>query len=135
MPVWMLVLASFSLVAAVLWFMFRMPASGAGLYPWAPSLALVSAWFGLGAVALAAALWSLDHADYWVALALLLVDPAALTAGVLVLWIYRHEGAEVETVVLQKQQARVGIALALIAVAAGYAFVMTHKTPFTPVGR
>jgi len=135
MPVWMLVLASFSLVAAVLWFMFRMPASGSGLYPWAPPLALVSAWFGLGAAALAAALWSLDQADYWVALALLLVDPAALAAGVLVLWIYRREGAAIETVVLQKQQARVGIALALIAVAAGYTFVMTHKTPFTPVGQ
>jgi len=135
MPTWLLVLASFLLVAVVLWFMFRMPASGAALFPWAPPLALSSVWLGLAATALAVGLWVLDHADYLVAIALLLIDPAALATGILVLWIYRHEDTPKETVVLQKQQACVGITLALLAVAVGYAFVMIHKAPFTPVGQ
>lgn len=135
MPTWFLVLASCGLVAVVLWFMFRLPASGTGLYPWAPPLALASVWFGVAAAVLAAVLWLVAHADYWVALALLVVDPAALTAGVMVLWIYRRDAGVEETVVLQRLQARVGIVLAMVAVAMGYVFVMTHKMPFTPVGQ
>lgn len=128
------VLGSLALVAVVLWFMWKLPASGERFYGWGPTLALASAWAGLAGVVASLLLWVMPMPDLWIAAILLVLDPAAVCAGVLVLWIYRrHEGVE-DTVFLQLVQARVGITLALAAVTIGYWFVMTHKAPFTPVG-
>ena len=121
------------IVAAVLWFMWRLPKSEA-LFGWAPPMALVSAWAGLIAAIVSALLWVLPYPDRWVALTFLLLDPAAIACGVLVLWIYRGHDDEGHTIVLQRLQANIGIVLGLIAVTVGYVYVMTHKTPFTPVG-
>jgi len=69
---------------------------------------------------------------------LLLLDPGSIAAGTLVFWIYRGFGqasdSQAATVDLQRFQARVGLAMGLLAVAIGYVYVMTHKQPFTPVG-
>jgi hypothetical protein len=129
------VIASLGLVAAVLWFMWKLPASGERFFAWAPPLALMSAWAGLVAVVISIVLWWLPGPDVWITGILLVLDPAALCGGILVLWIYRrYEGTE-PTVTAQRTQARAGIILSLIAVTIGYIFVMTHKTPFSPVGQ
>ncbi len=128
------VAASVALVVAVLVFMWKLPATGERFFGWAPPLALASAWAGLFAVFASIMLWWLPGTDWWITAIMLVLDPAAICAGVLVLWIYRrHQGGE-ETVHMQMTQARIGIALAMLAVAIGYVFVMNHKTPFTPVG-
>jgi hypothetical protein len=125
------VVASAALVAGVLFFMWKLPASGERFYGWAPPLALMSAWAGLGGLAFSVLLWFTSVPDIWITGLLLVLDPAAVCAGILVLWIYRrHEGSE-ETVHMQLTQARVGIFLALLAVTIGYVFVMTKKQVFT----
>lgn len=134
MPVWMQVSLAILITATVLWFMFRIPRRGESFYEWAPPLALFSAWMGLAALTLSGLLWLMELSDQWVALGLLLVDPATLTAGILVLWIYRTNPNPATTIQLQRLQAKVGIALGLAAIALGYAYVLNHKTPFTPVG-
>ncbi len=128
------VVASLLLVAAVLWFLWRLPRSSGALDWLAPPLALSSAWVGLAALPASAALWVLPNPDRWVAVSLLLLDPAALALGVGVMWIYRGRKGESHTVTLQRTQARVGITLGLLAVTVGYLYVLTHKTPFTPTG-
>ena len=128
------VLVSALLVAGVLWFMWRLPRRGQRLFGSAPPLALGSAWAGLIAAVVSALLWWLPHPDRWVTALFLFVDPAAVAAGVLVLWIYRGWRDGGETVSAQRIQARVGIALGLLAVALGYWFVMSRKDPFTPIG-
>lgn len=128
------VIASIGLVIAVLVFMWKLPASGERFFGWAPPLALMSAWAGLIGVLFSVLLWIMPMPDLWITGILLVLDPAAICAGTLVLWVYRrHEGLE-ETVLMQMTQARIGITLALVAVTIGYLFVMTHKEPFTPVG-
>ena len=123
------------LVIGVLFFMWKLPASGERFYGWAPVLARLSAQLGLLAVIFSIVLWWLPGPDVWITAILLALDPAALCSGVLVLWIYRrYEGFE-ETVLMQLTQARVGIGLSIVAVVIGYWFVMTHKEPFTPVGQ
>ena len=134
MPVWVQVAASFLLVAVVMWFMFRLPRRGESLYGWAPPLALLSVWSGLAAVVLTPLLWIVRYPDVWIAAFLLFLEPASLAAGILVLWIYRDLNTGEKTILLQRLQARIGIGLGLTAVAAGYAYVLMHKTPFTPVG-
>jgi len=125
------VAGSAALVAAVLFFMWKLPASGERFYGWAPPLALMSAWAGLAGLAFSVLLWIMPMPDVWITGLLLVLDPAAMCAGLLVLWIYRkHEGVE-ETILMQLTQARIGIFLALLAVMIGYLFVMTHKEPFT----
>jgi hypothetical protein len=128
------VLVSALLVTAVLVFMWRLPRRGEALAGWAPPLALVSAWTGLLAGAISAALWLLPFPDRWLAAALLFFDPASIACGTLVLWIHRGVEAGPPAVDAQRTQARVGIVLGIAAVVLGYAYVMTHKTPFTPVG-
>lgn len=128
------VIVSILLVAAVLWFMWRMPRGNESLYGWAPPLALGSAWAGLAAVLLTALLWVVSVPDRWLPAVFIVLDPFAIGAGVLVLWIYRGHDASNETIEAQQVQAKVGIALGIVAVALGYVYVMTHKTPFTPVG-
>lgn len=128
-------IVSAMIVLAVLWWMWRLPASrGETLYGWGPPLALLSVWVGLVSLVTTVVLWFAPFPDALIVILFLLMDPAALTAGVLVLWIYRGDERDEQTVELQRQQAWVGIILALLAVAGGYAYVMTHKSPFTPVG-
>lgn len=83
-------------------------------------------------------LWWVGYPDVWLVGLLLLVDPATIAAGILVLWLYRGpltaQGDEAVAMGRQRQQAVVGIALGLLAVALAYVYVMTHKRPFTPVG-
>lgn len=141
MILWQL-LASAILVAAVLFFMWRLPPAGEGLLPWAPPLALLSAWSGLIALVVSLALWILPYPDRWLTALFLALDPAAVGSGTLVLWLYRghrHTGEQdgagpADPAAAHRMQAKVGLSLGLAAIVAGYIFVMTHKTPFTPVG-
>lgn len=128
-------LISALIILGVLWFMWKLPRRGEALFGWAPPLALLSAWLGLAGVATSLLLWLLPTPDRWIAVVFLLLDPAALAAGILVLWIYRGMDSHTEAVAMQRIQAKVGIGLGLLAVAIGYAFVMTHKAVFTPVGQ
>jgi hypothetical protein len=128
------VIASIGLVLVVLGFMWRLPASGERFFGWAPPLALMSAWAGLLGVIFSVLLWIMPMPDLWITGILLVLDPAAMCAGILVMWIYRHHQGVEETIHMQLTQARVGILLALVAVTVGYLYVMTHKAPFTPVG-
>ncbi len=134
MPVWLQVTASFLLVGAVIYYMFRLPRRGEALYGWAPPLALLSVWSGLVAAVLSPLLWVVRYPDLWVAALLLLLEPAALAAGTLVLWIYRGLNTAERTILIQRLQAKFGIGLGLAAVAVAYVYVFFHKTPFTPVG-
>lgn len=133
MPVWLKVAASIALVAAVLWWMWRRPVRES-LYPWAPPLALASAWLGLLAAIFSAGLWFLPYPDRWLVVVLLLLDPGASASGVLTFWLLRDISHDDQGAQAQRLQATVGLVLVLIAITLGYIFVMTHKTPFTPVG-
>lgn len=128
------VAASALLVAVVLWWMWRLPRKNETLFAWAPPLGLLSAWCGVVALIGTALLWAAAQPDRWIAMLFLVIDPAAVASGTLVLWIYRDFETDLETVALQRMQAKVGIVVGIAAVALGYLFVMTHKTPFTPVG-
>jgi len=125
------VIASIALVVAVLWAMWRIPRRGERGFAFAPPLALFSAWLGLAAVALSIALWFVAAADVWIALVMLVINPGALTAGILVQWIYRGYQTDEPTVAAQRLQGRVGIVLGSIGVVLSYVFVMTHRMPFT----
>jgi hypothetical protein len=131
------VVGALLLVAAVLWWMWRLPRRGeAGDDPpaWAAWLALLSPWSGLAALVAAAGMWLTAWADLLLTLTLLLLSPLAVGAGVLVLWAHRGAAGmddHVQVRAMQRLQARVGLALGLAAVAAVYAFVLTHLTPFT----
>lgn len=122
-------IASAALVLAVLFFMWRMPKTGERFFAWAPPLALLSAWGGLAALVGSGLLWVLPSPDAWVTLLFLVLDPLAITCGILVMWIYRGHEEQQETIRAQQTQARVGIALGLAAVVVGYVFVMTQKRP------
>ena len=130
------ILISALIVLAVLWCMWRIPRKGDALFGASPRLAFISTWTGLAALISSAALWALPAkmADQAIVIVFLALDPASLAAGVLVLWIYRGYESHEKTIGLQRAQAWTGIVLGLTAVALGYVFVMTHKTPFTPVG-
>lgn len=126
-------ISSALIVLGVLVFMWRLPKAGASVLAASPLLALLAPWAGLLSVAGSILIWFVSYPDPWLVALFLVVDPAAIALGVLVLWIQRGQPFE-EAVSLQRMQANVAIALGLVAVALGYAFVMTHKTPFTPVG-
>ena len=128
------VTVSILVVAGVLWWMWRLPRRGETGYTWAPLLALGSAWSGLIAAGSGAALWVVTHPDSWLPLVLLILAPGAIAAGIWVFWIYRGTAQPLATVDLQRAQAAVGIFLGLLAAVAGYWYVLSHKTPFTPVG-
>jgi len=126
---------SLLLVVAVVWWMWRLPRASDALLGWGPALALFSTWTGLMAVVSSFALWVVPSPDRWLPAILMLLDPACCAAGVLVLWLYRgYEGQEA-TVSYQRLQAKVGIGLGIAAIAVGYLYVMTHKTPFTMIGQ
>ena len=130
------ILISALIVLAVLWGMWRIPRKGDALFGAAPRMAFISTWMGLTALIASAALWALpaNGADQAVVVVFLGLDPASIACGVLVLWIYRGYETHEDTIGLQRAPAWMGIILGLLAVAVGYAFVMTHKTLFTPVG-
>lgn len=125
--------ASVLLVAVVLYFMWRMPRRSEALAGWAPPLAFMSAWSGLLGAVFSALLWVLPYPDVWVVVLFLVLDPLACAAGVLVLWIHRGV-ADSEPIDMQRMQARIGVTLGAVAVAIGYAYVMTHKTIGTAPG-
>ncbi len=125
------------LVAAVLWWMWRLPRRGGPPPASAAWLALLSPWVGLAAFATAALAWLIAWADLLLTVTLLALSPLAVGAGVLVLWVHRGASPADEHAAarsLQRLQAWVGLVLGLAAVAVAYAFALTHKTPFTPVG-
>ena len=107
------------IVLAVLWFMWRLPRSGDKYFSWAPPLAFISAWMGLLGLVLSVVVRWLRYPDTWVALLFLMIDPIAIGTGTLVLWVYRGHDSAVQTIAMQHIQARVGIALGILAVAAG----------------
>lgn len=125
--------ASIALVVIVLVFMWRMPRRGEAYYPWAPPMALGSVWIGLLAVLSAAAMFVVATPDAMVIAVCQFLAPIALGLAVLVFWIYRGADAA-ETIELQRTQASVGLGLAVAAVAIGYAYVLTHKAPLSPIG-
>lgn len=127
-------LASAALVVAVLWFMWRLPRKNTATYAgWTPWLAIGSAWAGLFAVVSAGLLWVLPYPDRWLPWILLLLCPAAVGAAVLVFWVYRGQ-TNSGPAAMHRTQARFGLTLGLLAVLIAYAFVLTHKALFTPVG-
>ena len=123
------------IVLGVLWFMWRLPRSGDKFFAWAPPLAFASPWAGLLGLVLSILLRWLPYPDRWLVLIFLVLDPVSIATGTLVLWIYRGHDAGPETITMQRLQARVGIILGLLAVAAGYFYVMTNKPPMTPIGK
>ncbi|MEE9212098.1 MAG: hypothetical protein V3U29_05535 [Phycisphaeraceae bacterium] len=128
------VVASAALVMAVLWGMWRLPRRGEALFDWAPPMALISPWAGVLALVTSVLLWVLPYPDRWVSLTFLLLDPGAIATGVLVLWIYRGRVHTSPTIDSQCLQAKVGIALGMLAIVAGYLYVMWSKSPGTAVG-
>ena len=134
MPLWLQVGLSFFVCGVVIFLMWRIPRRGDALFDWAPPLALISGWAGLIALWASATLWVLSAPDPWIASVLLFLDPGAIGAGVLVLWIYRRYDSVEHTVGYQILQAKVGIALGLVAVAMGYLFIFTHTPPGSVVG-
>ena len=133
MPLWLKLLLSFGIVAVVLYFMWRIPRRGESFFGWAPRLALTSAWVGLIAVACAAATWVTGRSDPWIVLSFMALDPIAIAAGTLVLWIYRRYDSPELTIEHQRVQAQVGIVLALLAVVIGYMYVFLHRRPDVPL--
>lgn len=125
------VVVSVALVAAVLWFMWRLPRAGERWRAVAPPLALACAWAGLASLLLTALLWVLPWPDLWLVVTFLVLYPAALASGVLVHWVHRGDDSLEAAIDAQLLQAKVGLVLGLVAVALGYLYVMTHKTPFT----
>lgn len=125
--------ASVALVVIVLVFMWRMPRRGEAYYPWAPPMALGSVWIGLLGVLSAAAMFFVPSPDAMVIAVCQFLAPISVGLAVLVFWVYR--GADdAETILLQRLQAKVGLALGVLAVAVGYAYVLSHKAPLTPIG-
>ncbi len=134
MPLWLKLALSALLVVMVFAAMWRIPRRDESFFNWAPTLALISAWLGLIASVVSLLLWILPVADPIIALLLLVLDPAAVCTGTLVLWIYRRHESTEHTIYQQKLQAMFGIALGIAAVAAGYTFIFWHKAPGTTVG-
>lgn len=130
------VVVSLLIVAVVIAFMWRMPVREGAYFMWAPYLAITSAWSGLLSLVGSLLLFTgwLPAPDAWVVLFFLGLDPLAVGAGILTHWVYRRQHAVEATVSAQRVQAKVGIVLGLLSVAAGYVYVMTHKTPFSAVG-
>ncbi len=128
MPLWLQVTLSFVLVTMVLFFMWRLPRRGESFFGWAPPLALISVWAGLMAVVCAVITWFVSRPDPLIAASLLFVDPAAITTGTLVLWIYRRYESPEQTIGQQRIQAVVGIVLGILAVVVGYVFVFVYRT-------
>ena len=129
MPVWLQVIFSVLLIVVVLWFVWKLPRRGEALAGWAPWLALASAWIGLAAAACSALTWFVPNSDPFLAILFMALVPGALTSGLLALWIQRGQPNIDAPIAAQRTQALVGITLALLAIALGYAFVFAHRSP------
>ncbi len=114
-------------IIAVLFYMWQMKGDCKKHYPWAPALGITSVWSGLCALLGTVMLWFFPvFFNDWLITSLLFLTPFSATAGVLVLWLYRHEPREglEETIFFQLSQAKVGIFFSLIAIVLGYWFVL-----------
>ncbi len=96
------VVVSALIVAAVLWWMWRLPRRDDAMFAWAPPLALLSAWCGVLSLIGSACLWVVPYPDNWITILFLLLDPAAIASGTLVLWIYRGGDRAAATIQLQR---------------------------------
>ncbi|MBL1217642.1 MAG: hypothetical protein D8M59_09115 [Planctomycetes bacterium] len=129
------VVLSVTFILGVLWVMFRVRGEPVTDHPAAPLLAFASIWLGVSAIGLGIFLWFTTNPDPWV-VTTVLAYAAAISTGTLSLWVYRNTPPEMtsEPIQMQKQQARIGIALGLTSVALWYTFILTHKPILTPTG-
>ncbi len=126
------VIGSLVIIFGVLWWMWRVPGEAVSGSLAAAVLAFCSVWIGLAAIGLAGWLWWSANPGPW-AVASVLVWAAGLSCGLLALWTYRHTPASTmsEQVLLQRLQARVGVALGLVAVAMWYVFMIARLSTLT----
>lgn len=126
------VIGSLVIIFGVLWWMWRIPGEAESGSLAAAVLAFCSVWIGLVAIGVAGWLWWSANPGPW-AVASVLVWAAGLSCGLLALWTYRHTPASAmsEEVLLQRLQARVGVALGLVAVAMWYVFMIVRLSTLT----
>lgn len=124
------VLVSLGIILGVVWWVWRLPGSPVTDSASAPYLALGSVWIGLAAVLHNIRLWLDPLAPVVIATGVILYA-LAITAGYFALWTYRATPPEMmfEPIVLQRQQARMGIGLGLLAVALWYLILLRAAPP------
>ena len=90
--------------------------------------ALISVWTGLLAVAFAIVNLTLVAFEYRLLVMLIwgIVDALPLTLGIMVLWSHRKQGRSDENIDAQRLQAKVGIGLALFALALNCAYLLWY---------
>jgi len=123
------VIVSILFILAVLWALWRLPASEDADGGFAPVLAFASPWLGVAAALSGVALWFVADSSVGIAVVVCVaLYAAALAGGGWVLWTYRALPPErtPEEISLQRLQARVGIGLGLVAVVLWYVYVATH---------
>lgn len=121
------VVVSLLIIFGVLWWMWRIPGEAIRGSVAAAMLAFVSVWFGVAAIVAAAWLWWTSVPQFW-AITTVLIWAAAISTGLLALWTYRHTPPDqmLAEVHLQRAQARVGVALGLVAVTMWYIYMITR---------
>ncbi len=121
------VVVSLLIIFGVLWWMWRIPGEAIRGSVAAAMLAFVSVWFGVASIGAAAWLWWTSVPQFW-AVSTVLIWAAAISTGLLALWTYRHTPVDQmpEEVHLQRMQARLGVALGLVAVALWYIYMITR---------
>ena len=90
--------------------------------------ALLSVWTGLLALLFAAVNLTFVAFEYRLLVMLVwgIVDALPLTLGIMVLWSHRNEGRSDANVNRQRVQAKVGIGLALVALALNCAYLLWY---------
>lgn len=121
------VLVSLLIIFGALWWMWRIPGEATTGSIAATMLAFVSIWFGVASIAAAVWLWWTSVPQFW-AVTTVLIWAAAISTGLLALWTYRHTPPDQmpEEVHLQRMQARVGVALGMVAVALWYTYTISR---------
>jgi len=127
------VVVSLVIIFGVLWWMWRIPGEAVTASISATVLAFCSVWIGVAAIGVVGWLWWTAHPGPW-AVVSVLIWAAALSTGLLALWTYRHTPRDrmPEEVLLQRVQARVGVALGLIAVVMWYVFMIVRLSMLAP---
>lgn len=100
-------------------------------------LALMSVWISLAALAVAATMvvYRPAFTDWTVTLVLYFGSPGAMCFAGLILWAYRKEDSTDAGVAAQRLQAKVAIAIALLAAAIVYLLIIyAEKVAFRPAG-